>query len=139
MNVKLDEGAYMPTRAHSTDAGLDLYSPIDFTLFPGKREFVDTGVHIELPENTVGYIKSRSGLMKNHGIITDGTIDPGYIGSIGVTLINTGRGTVEFKKGDRIAQIVLEEFITPELIIVNSLKETDRGINGFGSTGLGGE
>lgn len=135
MKIKLDEGAYLPTRAHSTDAGLDLYARETRTIYPGSRVFFDTGVHIELPPYTMGEIRSKSGLMKKYGITTDGTIDVGYTGSIGVTLFNNSRYDYTVKKGDKIAQLVIVPIVIPELEEVDELDETERGTGGFGSTG----
>ena len=88
MKVKLDENAFMPTRAHETDAGLDLYSPIDAVVFGNSSRCIDTGVHIELPKDTVGFLKSKSGLNIKYGITSEGVIDVGYTGSIAVNLCN---------------------------------------------------
>lgn len=136
MRVKLDPGAIAPTRAHDTDAGLDLYTRERFCVFPHDRYFVDTGVHIKLPPKTVGYIRSKSGLLRYKGIITDGVIDEGYSGPIGVTLINTSEQRVIFHKGDKIAQLVIQPVLYPSVKVVEDLEiESDRGDNGFGSTG----
>lgn len=135
MKIKLDKGAYLPTRAHSTDAGLDLYARETKVIPPKNRVFFDTGVHIELPPFTMGEIRSKSGLMKNHGITTDGTIDVGYTGSIGVTLFNNSNKYYTVNKGDKIAQLVIVPIIIPNLEFVNELDETERGEGGFGSTG----
>ena len=152
MNIKvmLDPGAIMPTRAHSTDAGLDLYAPYDFLVpqssarneetvygFPAKvgSHIVDTGVHIEIPAGYVGMIKSKSGLNVNNGIISEGVIDSGYTGSIRVKLYNLGKENVVFSKGQKISQLVILPIITPELELVDDLEETERGDGGFGSTG----
>lgn len=136
MKVKLDKGAYMPTRAHKTDAGLDLYSPINTIIYPDDNVCIDTGVHMEIPEGYVGDIKSKSGLMVNEDIVTDGTVDCGYTGSIRVKLFNHGMTEVRIVKGQKIAQIVIKKIITPALELVDELGETERGDNGFGSTGL---
>ena len=148
IKIMLDEGAKMPTRAHETDAGLDLYTPKD-VIVPGCKALlrtftadirignttIDTGVHIEIPKGYVGFVKSKSGLMVKSGITTDGTIDCGYTGSICVRLFNHTKNDHTFKKGDKIAQLVLLPIITPDLELVDSLDETERGDNGFGSTG----
>ena len=135
MKVKLDKDAIMPTRAHKTDAGLDLYSPINTTLYPDDSVCIDTGVHVEIPEGYVGDIKSKSGLMVNDDIVTDGTIDCGYTGSIRVKLFNHGFVEKRIVKGQKIAQLVIKSIITPELELVDELGDTERGDNGFGSTG----
>ena len=145
IKIMLDEGAKMPTRAHETDAGLDLYTPIDVEvsrcrwiptegLIVGSA-VIDTGVHIEIPKGYVGFIKSKSGLMVKSGLTADGTIDCGYIGSIRVKLFNHTPDTYTFKAGEKIAQLVLLPIITPDLVEVDSLEETERGDGGFGSTG----
>ena len=82
MKIKLDKGARIPTRAHNTDAGLDLYA-MDTQIVPAKESAIfDTGVHVELPEGTAGFLKSKSGLNTKHGITSEGVIDVGYTGSI---------------------------------------------------------
>ena len=134
MKIVLDEGANV-SRAHPYDAGLDLYSVEDGYIRCNQRSTFDTGVHVEIPEGYVGFIKSKSGLMVNHGIVTDGTIDAHYTGSIKVCLFNHGTSKYEVKKGDKIAQLVIVPCLLPELELVDSLEETDRGDNGFGSTG----
>lgn len=135
MKIMLDEGAKMPTRAHLWDAGLDLYSMEDGYIRANQSRTFSTGAHIAIPEGCVGLVKSKSGLMCNHGIITDGTIDAHYTGPIKVCLFNHGGSKYEVKKGDKIAQLVIVPCLLPELELVDSLEETDRGDNGFGSTG----
>lgn len=141
INVMLDPGAKMPTRAHELDAGYDLYSPIDIVI-PGSHTkgvrssvVIDTGVHIAIPAGYVGDVKSKSGLMVNHDIITDGTVDSGYIGSIRVKLFNLGRTPYHIKAGQKIAQLVIKQIITPDLKQVDKMEATERGSGGFGSTG----
>ena len=90
LNVMLDEGAYMPTRAHDTDAGLDLYTPVDFYLGYNEAKSIDTGVHVEIPAGYVGFLKSKSGLNVKSNIITEGVIDSGYTGSIVVRVRSVG-------------------------------------------------
>ena len=135
MKIMLDDGAKMPTRAHPYDAGLDLYAREDAYIRANNSYLFDTGVHVQIPEYCVGFIESKSGLMVNHGILTDGTIDSGYTGSIKVKLFNYGGSKYEVKRGDKIAQLVILKCELPELEIVDSLEETDRGDGGFGSTG----
>lgn len=135
IKVKLDEGAKMPTRAHSTDAGLDIYAR-EGQVIParGSAEF-DTGVHVELPEGTVGFLKSKSGLNVKFGVQSDGTIDVGYTGSIRVKLYNHSDVDYEVKAGDKISQLVILPILTPTPYLVDSLEESERGDNGFGSSG----
>lgn len=135
MKIKLDNGAYMPTRAHETDAGLDLYTPIDFDCPPKGDAVIDTGVHIELPQSTTGFLKSKSGLNVNHGLTSEGVIDVGYTGSIRVKLYNHSDKAYEFKKGDKVSQLVILPIMTPILELVSDLDDTERGDNGFGSSG----
>lgn len=134
LKVMLDEGAYEPVRAHPSDAGLDLKSTRTFWLHPEHQEFVDTGVHVKIPEGYVGLLTSKSGLMKQ-GITTRGTIDSGYTGSIGVVMYNHGKEGVKVEEGMKITQLVILPVITPAIEIVEDLEETERGDGGFGSTG----
>ena len=133
MKIVLDEGAILPTRAHPYDAGLDLYARAGGVVY-GYATF-DTGVHVEIPEGCVGLIKSKSGLMVKHNITADGTIDAHYTGSIHVKLFNHSDSAYKVLAGDKIAQLVIVPCLLPELELVDSLEETDRGIAGFGSTG----
>ena len=135
MKVVLDDGAVMPCLAHAADAGYDLFSREDVTILPNSRALIDTGVHIAIPEGYEGHIRSRSSVMVKKGCLTDGTIDSGYTGSIGVILFNLSGELVEIKKGEKIAQIVIERVYTPKLEQVDELEATERGDSGFGSTG----
>lgn len=135
MNIMLDEKALMPTRGHATDAGLDLLSPID-TIVPAKGSItIDTGVHIELPPNTAGFLKSKSGLNVKYGITSEGVIDVGYTGSIAVKLYNYSNIDYAVSRGDKISQLVVMKISIPSLDVVESFEKTERGDNGFGSTG----
>ena len=135
MKVKLDEGAFMPTRAYETDAGLDLYA-MEKQIIPARESAVfDTGVHIQLPPGTVGMLKSKSGLNVKHGITSEGVIDVGYTGSIKVKLYNHSGYDYTVEKGDKISQLVIMPVVMPELHLVDSLEDTERGNKGFGSSG----
>ena len=135
MKIMLDPGATMPTRAHPTDAGLDLYAR-ETQIVPAKESAVfDTGVHIELPLCTTAFLKSKSGLNVKHGIISDGVIDAGYTGSICVKLYNLSGYDYKVHAGDKISQLVVLPYVAPSLELVDKLEETARGNNGFGSTG----
>ena len=134
MRIAVDLGANIPTRAHKTDAGLDLYAKKGGIIFPFCRKTFDTGVHAEIPENYVGLVTSKSGMMAR-GITSRGTIDSGYTGSIKAVLFNHSFRFVRIKKHQKITQLVLLPIITPELELVDKLGETERGGNGFGSTG----
>lgn len=135
IQIVLDSGAYLPSRAHDADAGLDLYAR-EAQEIPayGSAEF-DTGVHIAIPRGYVGDVKSKSGLMMKYDLTTDGTIDSGYTGSVRVKLFNNCPFRRDIKRGQKIAQVVIKSIITPELEIVSQLEPTERGDNGFGSTG----
>lgn len=136
MKIMLDPGAFAPTRAHPTDAGLDLRAKERIKLWPGMSACIDTGVHMELPHGYYGKIESKSGLNVNNDIVScGGTIDEPYRGSIVVKLYNFGSKAYVFEPGDKVAQIVIQPYIAPELEIVDELSETDRGSDGFGSTG----
>lgn len=140
IKVKLDEGAFAPESAHKADAGYDLRTPIDITVYGGDYAIVDTGVHVAIPEGYVGFLKSKSGLNVKHNLTGEGVIDSGYTGSIVVKLYNSashfwGRKDVNFKRGDKIIQLVLLPIIKPDIEIVDSLEATERGDGGFGSTG----
>lgn len=139
MKINLDENAILPTRAHPYDAGLDLYMPMDKApqcIAPfGGSVTIDTGVHIAIPQHFAGLVKSKSGLMVRHKIVTDGTVDCNYTGSIRVTLFNHGEASYTIRPGDKIAQLVIVPCCLPPLEVVEYLDRTDRGDNGFGSTG----
>lgn len=135
MKIKLEPWAIMPTRAHPHDAGLDLYAAEDRVVHAYCFATFDTGVHVQLPPHTAGFLKSKSGLNVQHNITSDGVIDAGYTGSIRVKLYNHGPDNYKVHKGDKISQLVVVSIQTPFLQVVNELEETDRGNNGFGSTG----
>ena len=135
----LDPDAVPPQYARPGDAGADLVSTIDVTIPPrGGRVMVPTGVAIALPDGYVGLVHPRSGLAAKHGITTlnsPGTIDSGYRGQVHVVLVNTDPETeFEVKRGDRIAQLVVQRFETAEWEVVEELDETERGSGGFGHT-----
>ena len=136
VKVVLDDGAYMPERAHELDAGYDLRTPEDVTIYGGLNATIDTGVHVQIPGGYVGFLKSKSGLNVKDSITGEGVIDAGYTGSIVVKLYqNEGAAPVTFEPGDKIIQIVLLPIYTPELKIVSEFAQTERSDNGFGSTG----
>lgn len=135
MKIKLDPHGILPTRAHTTDAGLDLYSPANMTIGAGKYRRINTGVHVQLPKGTAGFIKSKSGLMSKFGITTDGTIDEGYTGEIGVVLFNRGQQSYHVKQYDKIAQLVVVPVLYPSVEPAGTLDGSERGEKGFGSTG----
>ena len=144
MKIMLDKGAKV-SRAHPWDAGLDLHTPREVCVYKAHNvdgysvyigsATIETGVHVEIPEGYVGLIKSKSGLNVKHGLTADGVIDAHYTGSIVVKLYNHTDCDYHFNAGDKIAQLVIVPCLLPELELVDHLEETDRGDNGFGSTG----
>jgi dUTP pyrophosphatase len=136
----LDPDIEIPSYAKPGDAGLDLRSRVDMKLEPGMRALVPTGLAIAIPEGYVGLVHPRSGLAIKNGISmvnTPGTIDSGYRGEIAVILINHDREeTFEIKRGDRIAQLVIQEVEIAELVAVQELPTSQRGAGGFGSSGV---
>lgn len=137
---QLDPELPLPRYAHHDDAGADLLTAEDFTLEPGQRRMVPTGVAVAIPEGWVGLVHPRSGLAAKHGVTTlnsPGTIDAGYRGQVHVILVNTDRTEpVSFRRGDRIAQIVFQEVAQAVFTPVDTLPESVRGAGGFGSSGL---
>jgi dUTP pyrophosphatase len=136
---RLDERAQLPSRAYPGDAGLDLYALEDGALGPGERAQVRTGIAVEIPDGQAGLVLPRSGLAARHGIAivnAPGLIDSGYRGEIRVLLLNTDRAaSFAFSSGERIAQLVLVRIETPEVVEVDELATSERGVGGFGSSG----
>lgn len=124
-----------PTRAHETDAGLDLYAKESGWIFPKCHKVFGTGFHCAIPSGWVGMLASKSGMMVK-GMTSRGTIDCGYTGEVKAVLFNHSWKFVHIKKGQKITQLVLMPIATPYLDVVDSLAETERADNGFGSTGL---
>lgn len=135
INVVLDDGAYMPEKAHEADAGFDLRTPGKVIIPPKSARIIPTGVHVEIPFGYVGFLKSKSGLNVKNGILCEGVIDSGYTGSIVVKLYNHGREEKVFEKGDKITQIVILPIPDVEMELVDRLENTERGNGGFGSSG----
>lgn len=135
IKVKLEESAFMPTKAHEEDAGWDLRAPFQFRLVKGDSITIDTGVHVDIPKGYVGMVKSRSGMMAKEHVRTDGTIDAGYTGTIRVMLWKHNGLQSNFFRGDKIAQLVLLPIPETEMVQVDELRDSDRGDNGLGSTG----
>jgi dUTP pyrophosphatase len=136
---RLDPGLPLPARAHPGDAGVDLYATSDVELGPGERAIVHTGIAIALPDGYAAFVHPRSGLAARHGVTlvnAPGTIDAGYRGEIRVALLNTDAGApVRFKRGDRIAQLVIQRVERPVFYEVSELPGSGRGTGGYGSTG----
>ena len=135
VKVQLDEGALAPSRAHETDAGADLFTPVAFTLSARSSHTVDTGVHVELPRGHVALLKSKSGLNVKHSIISEGVVDEGYTGSIRVRLHNLSDEAYRFEAGDKITQLLVMPVDYCTFCEVDAVEGGTRGDAGFGSTG----
>jgi dUTP pyrophosphatase len=134
----LDENAKIPIRGSDDSAGYDLFSSEDIVIKPSTMEIVHTKISISLPKGTYGRIAPRSGFtFKNHADIGAGVIDRDYRGEINIIIFNHDKEKeIDIKKGDRIAQLIIEKILTPEIDIVEEFLKTNRGENGFGSTGV---
>jgi dUTP pyrophosphatase len=136
---RLDPDLPLPGRSHPGDAGADLYAAADVELAPGQRAIVSTGVAIALPDGYAAFVHPRSGLAARHGVTivnAPGTVDAGYRGEIRVTLLNTDtESLVRLRRGDRIAQLVVQRVERPVFHEVETLPGSARGDGGFGSTG----
>ena len=135
MKISLDPGAKKPTRAHDTDAGLDLYAKYSAFVWPFSRKAIETGTHVAIPEGHVGLLTSKSGLMRNRGLTCRGTIDSGYTGTVQAVIFNHSIIPRRFRAGDKVTQLVILPILTPTLELVDELEDTDRSTGGFGSTG----
>jgi dUTP pyrophosphatase len=137
--TRLDPDLPLPRYAKGGDAGADIVSRIDITLAPGERALVPTGIAIALPDGYVALVHPRSGLAIKHGVTmvnAPGTVDAGYRGELQIILINHDKSeSVSFKRGDRIAQLVIQKVERAEFIEVRELPGSGRGTGGFGSTG----
>jgi dUTP pyrophosphatase len=137
--VRLDPGLPLPSYAHPGDAGADLHTAVDVTLAPGERALVPTGISVALPDGYVALVHPRSGLAARHGLSivnAPGTVDAGYRGEVKVMLINHDPVTpVELRRGDRIAQLVVQRFERARFVEVDRLPGSVRGAGGYGSTG----
>ncbi|GAB3765604.1 dUTP pyrophosphatase [Nocardioides ginsengisegetis] len=137
--VRLDTDLPLPSYAHPGDAGADLLTTVDVTLAPGERAMVPTGIALALPDGYVALVHPRSGLAARHGLSivnTPGTIDAGYRGEVKVMLINHDpREPIELRRGDRIAQLVIQRFERARFVEVGELPDSARGDGGYGSTG----
>lgn len=136
---RLDAGLPMPSYAHPGDAGADLHAAEDVELPPGERVVVGTGVAIALPDGYAAFVHPRSGLATRHGVTlvnAPGTVDAGYRGEIKVTLLNTdSKDAVRLRRGDRVAQLVIQRVERAVFYEVDRLPGSTRGVGGFGSTG----
>lgn len=134
---KIDFEATIPDYANKNDAGLDLYSIEELVVKSGERAVIRTGIKMEIPEGYVGLVWDKSGLAVKNGVKTmAGVIDAGYRGEIKVVLTNLGQEDFIVKKNSKIAQMLIQKIEHPEIEEVKKLSESDRGENGFGSTGI---
>ena len=134
---KLDKKVKLPLYAHSSDAGLDIFSNEEYVLKPGERHLFATGIQLAVPKNCCALVWDKSGLAVNHGIKTmAGVIDEGYRGEIKILVINLGQINYKVEKYSKIAQIIIQEKISVEIKETDDLNNTQRGHNGFGSSGL---
>jgi dUTP pyrophosphatase len=138
--TRLDDGVPLPIYAHPGDAGADLVTTVDLTLGPGERAMVGTGIAVAVPEGYAAFVHPRSGLAHRMGVSilnTPGTVDAGYRGEITVVLVNHDlRSTIVFRRGDRIAQLVVQRVEHARFVEVARLPASARGTGGYGSTGL---
>ncbi|MEK7452863.1 MAG: dUTP diphosphatase [Patescibacteria group bacterium] len=134
---KILSDAKIPSFAQSGDAGMDLYSSESLDIYPGEIKAVSIGVKMEIPEGYVALIWDKSGLALKSGVKTmGGVIDSGYRGEIKVIITNLSKEVLKVEKGNKIAQMLIQKFESPEIEIVEELSNTKRGDGGFGSTGL---
>ena len=135
----LDDGLAAPRYQRENDAGFDLSSRVDLLLAPGERATIPTGIAMAIPSGFAGFVLPRSGLASRHGIAlvnSPGLIDAGYRGEVAVVVINTDRREAfQIRRGDRIAQLVVQRIEEATILQVDDLDETSRGAGGFGSTG----
>jgi dUTP pyrophosphatase len=137
--TRLDAGVPLPAYAHPGDAGADLVTTVDVRLEPGQRALVPTGVAIALPDGYVGLVHPRSGLAARHGVTVvnaPGTVDAGYRGEVKVLLVNLDpHSGVDLRRGDRVAQLVVQRVERARFVEVDRLPGSARGEGGYGSTG----
>ena len=135
----LDEGLPMPRYQHEGDAGLDLPSRVDLVLEPGERATIPTGIAVAIPRGYAGFVLPRSGLASRHGIAlvnSPGLVDSGYRGEMAIVMINTDKHEAfHIRRGDRIAQLVIQKVVEAVTVQIDNLDSTSRGEGGFGSTG----
>ena len=136
---RIDPAAQLPTYAHPGDAGMDVRSLETVTLAPGARSLVRTGLVFQLPPDAEAQVRPRSGLALRHGVTVlnaPGTIDAGYRGEVGVVLVNLGEAPFTVEKGMKVAQVVVAPVVRAAIVEVSETDATERGADGFGSTGV---
>ena len=132
----LSEHATVPQRKSTDAAGYDLFAAYEYTVEPYGKELIDTDIAVAIPKDCYGRIAPRSGLAVKHSIdVGAGVIDSDYRGAVKVLLFNFGKDPVSIRRGDRVAQIILEKICTPQPEVVDELDDTERGSKGFGSSG----
>lgn len=139
--IKLfDSELQPPAYAKKGDAGLDLRATEDVVILPGERALIGTGIALAIPEGYAGFVQPRSGLAVKHGMTivnTPGLIDSGYRGEIRIIALNTDTTqAINIKRGDRIAQLVIQEVPAVQLVLVDELESSERSDTGFGSSGI---
>ncbi|XP_023669928.2 deoxyuridine 5'-triphosphate nucleotidohydrolase, mitochondrial isoform X1 [Paramormyrops kingsleyae] len=134
--ARLSENATIPTKASAKAAGYDLYSAYDYSIAPMEKAVINTDIQIAVPPGCYGRVAPRSGLAVKHFIdVGGGVVDEDYRGNVGVVLFNFSKETFQVRKGERIAQLICERICHPDLEQCEALDETERGADGFGSTG----
>lgn len=134
---KLHEDAIIPSYAHSTDSGFDLHSIEEGVLYQGQSAMIRTGLAFSIPEGFEIQVRPRSGLAAKKSLQSHfGTVDQAYRGEVAIIMFNHSHTPFTFKKGDKLAQGVLAPILQAKLVEIDNLDETDRGTNGFGSTGV---
>ena len=133
---KINPVAKIPKFALEGDAGMDLFSVEDVNLKPGERIFCRTGIAVKIPSGYVGLIWDKSGIAQDYGIkTTGGVFDSNYTGEWFIGLVNLGQKDYKILKGQKIAQVLIQKIMKPQIKEVNEFPETNRGAGGFGSTG----
>lgn len=135
MRIKLLDGAKQPTRAHATDAGLDLYAMHGGLVRAGRTATFHTGVCVQLPPQTAGILLPKSGLMLGHDLLTFGVVDEGYSGEIMVHVFNMGTDDYMIEPGQKISQLLTAQVVYEPVEVVDEIDCGERGASGFGSTG----
>ena len=135
---KINQDAIIPNYAHEKDAGMDLYSVVDYMLQPGEHKVISTGLSVEIPNGYEMQVRPKSGIAAKYAVTvlnTPGTVDAPYRGEVGVIMINHSKVPYEIKKGEKIAQAVFNQIAYAKIELVDELSDTSRGEGGFGSTG----
>lgn len=135
MKIKVDEGAFVPLRAHGTDAGMDLRTPVKVAVPAHGSAVINTGVHVQLPHGCAGLLVSKSGLNVKHGMTSTGLIDEGFTGPIITRLYNDSDEDWTFEAGDKVTQLVVIPVRYESVEIVDAISGGERGDAGYGSTG----